>query len=55
MASTKNMPKGERKHLKRKQRQANKALFGSLTRKERRELRHSESGLKAFLKEKGQL
>jgi hypothetical protein len=55
MANTSKLTRDERKAKKRAQRQANKALLGSLTAKERGEMVRSEKTLKGFLKDKGRL
>jgi hypothetical protein len=55
MANTHNLTRAQRKFTKRRQRQANKALYASLTGKERGELARSEKSLKGFLKEKGRI
>lgn len=49
MANTKKLDRKERKTAKRKSRTALKTLFGTLNRKERRELRTEPMGLKVFV------
>ena len=49
MANTKKLTRQERKSAKRKSRGELKKLFGTLNRKQRRELRAEPQGLKVFL------
>ena len=49
MANTKKLTREERKSNKRKQRIELKKLFGTLNRKQRRELRTEPVGLKVFM------
>lgn len=49
MANTKKLARPERKAAKRKSRGELKKLFGTLNRKQRRELRAEPQGLKVFL------
>ncbi len=49
MANTKNLDRKERKLAKRKARGELKKLFGTLNRKQRRELRTEPQGLKVYL------
>ncbi len=49
MANTKNLSREERKQAKRKARRELKALFQTLNRKQRAELRKEKQGLKPFV------